>query len=103
MATINYSDCGNLYLAQQGVTIKTVRHDYEPGHPETMYVVGPDNQEYVPCRVDSFGNVCDESGIVMYPSGSGGRPKKKGDKGYFGYFRENFAPGVHPELPSIDD
>lgn len=101
MATITFSDRGASYVAQKGVTIKTVREDYKPGHPETMYVIGPDNNDYVPCKVDSFGNVCDYDGVVLYPSGSGAHPRKKGDKGYFGEFAENYAPGVRPDLPSI--
>lgn len=103
MATINYSDRSTSYASQRGVTIKTIREDYKPGAPETLYVTGPDHPEYVPCKIDSFGNVCDDSGIVLYPSGSGLHPRRKGDRGYFGEFSENYAAGERPDLPSIEN
>ena len=85
---IKVEDCR--YPKQYGVKIKTVEMEFEPGRPRTTYAIGPDHQDYFPCTVDSFGNVCDESGIVVYPSGSGAHPLERGEHGYFGEFVENY-------------
>lgn len=88
-----------LYPKQVGVKIKTVEMEFEPGHPRTTYAIGPDHQEYFQCSVDSFGNVCDANGIVVYPSGSGANPLDRGEHGYFGDFVENYAYS-RPEEPT---
>lgn len=88
-----------MYPKQVGVKIKTVEMEFEPRHPSTIYAIGPDHQEYFPCSIDSFGNVCDAGGIVVYPSGSGANPLDRGEHGYFGDFVENYA-YIRPEEPT---
>ena len=101
--TVTYHDRGTSYAKQAGVAIKTEVMDHEPGHPQKTYAIGPDRTEYFPCSIDSFGNICDADGIVVYPSGSGAHPLERGEHGYFGEFSENYA-SVRDEtcgLPSV--
>lgn len=89
--TITYDEMSSRYAKQAGVTIKTITKDHEPEHPSTMYAIGQDIEEYFECSVDSFGNICDADGIVVFPSGSGANPLERGERGYFGEFLENYA------------
>ena len=102
--TTTYKDRGSLYAAQAGVTIKTETHDHLPGKPTKTYAMGQDIPEYFECTFDSFGNICDVDGVVVYPSGSPVGPGRhhmiRGEHGYFGEFRENYGEDVYPELPS---
>lgn len=93
-----YYDRGNSYVAQAGVTVKAVTMEHEPGRPTTYYAKGPDHPVYFQCTFDSFGNICDANYIVVYPSESGAHPLKRGDRGYFGDFAENYRDS---SLPSI--
>ena len=84
-----------------GVMIKTI---VDGRHKTTQFAKSNDVPDYFECTMDSHGNICDVNGIVVFPSCSGRYPAKRGDKGYFGFFWENF--GVredHPELPSVND
>lgn len=108
MATFTRTqDRGNVYRAQAGIKIKTERQDQLPGSPEEYYAKGPNDAEYFACRFDSHGNICDVNGIVVYPSNSGKYPAKKGDKGFFGDFKENYTNDINDprfaHLPSIND
>lgn len=87
------------------VVIKIERDDFEPDPQkrERQYAKGDGHPDYFLCRFDSHGNICDEEGVVVFPSGSGKYPAKAGDRGYFGEFRENYGEGVRPELPSVHD
>lgn len=91
----------NTYAAhmEAGVMIKTV---VDGRNCTVLYAKSRDVAEYFECKIDSHGNVCDAEGTVVFPSCSGKYPAKKGDVGYFGFFRENFGPDHH-ELPSIND
>lgn len=108
MATTLYlGDRGNNYHAQAGVNVKMERLDYQPGCPEKYFAKGPEDSDWFLCQFDSHGNVCDADGIVVYPSNSGKYPAKKGDKGYFGKFKENFTDNLDDpqfsHLPSVHD
>ena len=84
------------------VKFKAVTRDSEPD-PERRtihYAKGPDDADWFEYRMDGWGNICNMDGIVVYPSKSGAHPLQAGEHGYFGNFSDNFAPGVHPELPS---
>lgn len=100
---IEYEDLSNSYAALAGVSLKYERHDDEFMHPTYVFAKGPAHSEWFPAALDSFGNVCDADGIVVYPSMSGKYPRKAGDHGYFGEFRENYGEGDRPDLPSVKD
>lgn len=97
----SYFDRGTEYVAQKGVKIKYERNDFSPIDKEKLFAIGPNHSNYFPCQIDSYGNVCDEKGIVVYPSMSGKYPLLSGEHGYFGFFRENYGEGANSELPSI--
>lgn len=97
----SFFDRGTEYAAQKGVKIKYERKDFAPTDKEKISAIGPNHTDYFPCRIDSFGNVCDENGIVVYPSMSGRYPLLAGEHGYFGSFRENYGKYADPELPSV--
>lgn len=78
--TIRYHDRGNEYVAQTGITVKEEICDFLPGRPITLYAKGHDIPDYFPCRIDGYGNICDTDGIVVFPSGSGEKPLKRGDR-----------------------
>lgn len=84
------------------VQFKTVEREFEPGRPKQYFAKGPNDTDWFEYRQDAWGNICNLDGIVVYPSQSGKHPLQTGERGYFGQFRENYAPGVHPELPSAE-
>ncbi len=96
----------NGYPAHNGISIKTIINTdaRTPEERETIYAFGLDISEWFLCRFDSHGNICDASGIVVFPSMSGRHPAQRGDLGYFGDFRESF-PDVpeYRHLPSVND
>lgn len=98
----SYIDRGNEYAAQKGVTIKYEHLDFAPTNKERLYAIGPNHTDYFPCKIDSCGNVCDDEGIVIYPSMSGKYPLLAGEHGYFGSFRENYGKYADPNLPSVE-
>lgn len=109
MIITTYSNRETSFAAQKGVTLKQETNTSLPGNPVTLYAKGPDHPDYFLCTVDSFGNVCDDAGIVVYPSGSGAHPLERGENGYFGHFVENYkrdrksADGSkYADLPSVD-
>lgn len=85
------------------VDFKAVTHDSEPDSAKrtTRYAKGPNDSDWFEYKQDGWGNICNLDGIVVYPSKSGKHPLQAGEHGYFGEFRENYAPGAHPELPSV--
>lgn len=79
-----YQDRGTSYLAQKGITLKIETNTSAP-IPENrgkMFAKKGD-EEYFPCKIDNHGNICDNAGIVIYPSKSGKIPLKAGEKGEF--------------------
>ena len=78
-----------------------------PEDRETVYAKGLDVTDWFLCRFDSHGNICNSAGIVVFPSGSGRYPAKRGDTGYFGDFRENYTNDPndtkYKHLPSVHD
>ena len=86
------------------VEFKVVTRDSEPDPSRRTihYAKGPQDEDWWEYRMDAWGNICNLDGIVVYPSQSGRHPLQTGERGYFGLFRENYAPGVHPELPSAE-
>ena len=86
------------------VWIKTVTNTCAPGNKVKIYAKGDEVPDYFECKIDAHSNVCDANGLVVFSSGSGKYPAKRGDTGYFGFFFENFGTREqHPELPSVDD
>ncbi len=92
------------YPGLVNVQFKDVTSDSEPDPAKRTirYAKGPNDQDWFEYRQDSWGNICNTDGIVVYPSKSGKHPLQAGEHGYFGEFRESYAPGVHPELPSTN-
>ena len=91
-------------LFKANVMIKTVTSTCAPSNKVQMYAKGDGVPDYFECRIDAHSNVCDVNGIVVFPSCSGRHPAKRGDKGYFGFFCENFGTREqHPEFPRVYD
>lgn len=92
------------YPGLVGVQFKVKICDSEPDPEkrETHYAKGPNDTSWFPYAMDGWGNICNLDGIVVYPSLSGKHPLQAGERGYFGEFRENYAPEIHPELPSTE-
>ncbi len=90
------------YPGLVNVQFKAVTRDNEPDPKKrtVRYAKGPDDADWFEYRQDSWGNICNTDGIVVYPSLSGAHPLQAGEHGYFGEFAEQHAPGVHPGLPS---
>ncbi len=99
----------NGYPAHNGISIKTVTNTdaRSPEERETVYAKGLDIANWFLCSFDSHGNICNSDGIVVFPSESGRYPAKRGDKGYFGDFRENYTKNPNDtrfnHLPSVYD
>lgn len=79
-----YRNMEYLYIAQKGVTLKieTNTSAPTPENKEKIYAK-KDDENYFPCKIDIHGNICDNKGKVVFPSNSGKKPLKVGEKGKF--------------------